>query len=115
MKQNSKRTLVDEIVENARRDRRRLEAVAEGLTNGFGTLGDSNGDEAGGTLDPEVSAAFAEELAKVTDSLSKINQQLIELVKVESKREENKTPDQPAKLSKEDKEALYEQLQEDLN
>lgn len=112
----SKQSLTEEIIENARNDRKRLEAVAEGLTHGFGQFQD-NSSEDGGGLDPEVSAAFAEEIAKVTDSLSKINQQLVELVKIDAKKEADKPTKDPAKMSKDEKEALYEELQtqEELN
>jgi hypothetical protein len=103
------KTLVEEIIENARSDRKRLEAVANGLTHGFGQLGDSEGD--GEALDPEVSAAFAEEIAKVTDSLSKINQQLVELVKIDIKKmpvDDKPKPD--GSLSKNEKESIYDEL-----
>jgi len=103
------KTLVDEIIENARADRKRLEAVANGLTHGFGQLGDSEGD--GEALDPEVSAAFAEEIAKVTDSLSKINQQLVELVKIDVKRTPvDQKPTADGSLSKKEKESIYDEL-----
>lgn len=110
----TEKNLVDEIIENARRDRKRLEAVADGLTHGFGQLGD-NTNEDGGALDPEVSAAFAEEIAKVTDSLSKINQQLVELVKIDVKKESQVAVKDPKKMTAAEKDQLYEELQEAVN
>lgn len=116
MSELNKKTLIEEVIENARRDRKRLEAVADGLTNGFGQLGDNVTGE-GEPLDPEVSAAFAEEIAKVSDSLSKIQQQLVEIVKIDAKRELEKPQRDPSKLSQLEKEELYEELQgsEDMN
>ncbi len=106
------KTLVDEIIENARRDRKRLEAVANGLTQGFGRLGDT-ADENEETLDPEVSAAFAEEIAKVSDSLTKVNQQLVELVKIDAKKsaEIEKKPGS-GKISRKEADAIYDELSE---
>jgi hypothetical protein len=99
-----KKTLVDEVIENARRDRKRLEAVADGLTHGFDSKDDSE------ELDPEVSAAFAEEIAKISDSLTKVNQQLVELIKVDAKKNPPADAAKPEKLSKQDKEDLYDEL-----
>jgi len=109
------KSLVDEIIANARSDRKRLEAVANGLTHGFGEFTDNANEEGG--MDPEVSAAFAEEISKVSDSLSKINSQLIELVKLEFKgaATDPKTGE-PPKMTKAEKEELYEELAgEELN
>ena len=113
MSEMTKKTLVDEILENARRDRKRLESIADGLTHGFGQLGDSTFQE-GEPADPEVSAAFAEEIAKISDSLCKINQQLVELVKIDAKKEEMK-PKDPAKMTTAEKEAIYEEMQQEMN
>jgi hypothetical protein len=113
MPEKTEKTLVDEIVENARRDRKRLEAVADGLTHGFGRLGDTV-EEDGEPLDPEVSAAFAEEISKVADSLTKVNQQLVELVKIDarvaSKSEDNKPAAKDGKITKKEAEDIYDEL-----
>jgi uncharacterized protein YoxC len=79
------------------------------LTLGFGRLGE-NVENNGDTLDPEVSAAFAEEIAKVTDSLSKVNQQLVELVKIDAKKtlEMEKKPSGAAKNKAMDE--IYDEL-----
>lgn len=113
MAEKTEKTLVDEIIENARKDRKRLEAVADGLTQGFGRFGDSVQEE-GEPLDPEVSAAFAEEIAKVADSLTKVNQQLVELVKIDAKAsraaEDNKPVSKGGKISKGEAEAIFDEL-----
>ena len=113
MPEKTEKTLVDEIIENARSDRRRLEAVANGLTQGFKRLGDSTETEGEG-LDPEVSAAFAEEIAKVSDSLTKCNQQLVELVKIDAKKsatsEDNKPATKDGKITKKEAEDIYDEL-----
>lgn len=115
MPEKTERTLVDEIIENARRDRKRLEAVADGLTHGFGRLGDSV-EENGEALDPEVSAAFAEEIAQVSDSLTKVNQQLVELVKIDAKatakHEDNKPATKDGKITRKEAEDIYDELAE---
>lgn len=113
MPEKTEKTLVDEIIENARKDRRRLEAVADGLTHGFDQLGANTGDDEE-ALDPEVSAAFAEEIAKIADSLTKVNQQLVELVKIDvkasAKAEENKPVVKGGKISKRDAEDILDEL-----
>jgi len=100
--------LAAEIVENARKDRARLEKVANGLANGLQSVVSDNESAEGG--DSEMAVAFAEELAKVTDSLTRVNQQLVELVKAEKKKSvlgAGKLPDGV-------REELYDELQEDL-
>ena len=109
----TEKTLVDEIIENARRDRRRLESVAEGLTNGFKQMGETDPGEE--PLDPDVSAAFAEEIAKISDSLTKVNQQLVELVKIDAKKTLDASANQPAakggKVTKREAEEIFDELQ----
>lgn len=112
MTDQPKKSLADEIINNARKDRKRLEAIADGLTNGFGQFGDVAHVE-GEPMDPEVSAAFAEEVAKVTDSLSKVDQRLLEVMKFEFKEAVTPVDDKPKKMTKEEKEALYEEMQHD--
>ena len=106
MTMTTKESLVDEIIENARKDRKRLESVAKGLTGGLFNLG----SEDDGTVDEETAAAFAEEISKISDSLTKINQGLIELVKMDAKKAVAQ-PD-PTKLSEADKESLYDEVDE---
>jgi hypothetical protein len=111
MQEKTEKTLVDEIIENARKDRLRLEAVAGGLMHGFGKFGDST---EGDPLDPEVSAAFAEEIAQIADSLTKVNQQLVELVKIDAKALAKSDSGKPAtkdgKISKKEAEDIYDEL-----
>jgi hypothetical protein len=104
----TKETLTEEIISNARRDRKRLEAVADGLVNGFAKVPDeTSGEEV--EFDPEIAAAFAEEIAKIGDSLTKVNQQLVELVKIEQK---NAPPaENPVKLGAKDVESVYDSIQ----
>ena len=113
MTEKTEKTLVDEIIENARNDRKRLEAVADGLTRGFDRTGDIAEDE-NQALDPEVSAAFAEEIAKVSDSLTRVNQQLVELVKIDAKKSavdpNNKPVTKGNPISKKDAEDIYDEL-----
>lgn len=102
----SKESLTDEIISNARRDRKRLEAVADGLVNGFAKV-PSQEDDDPNEFNPDVAAAFAEEIAKIGDSLTRVNQQLVELVKIEGK----KVVDQnPVKLGKEDIDDVYNEI-----
>lgn len=105
----TKENLTEEIIANARRDRKRLEAVADGLVNGFAKVPDETSDEEV-EFDPEIAAAFAEEIAKIGDSLTKVNQQLVELVKIEHK---NAPPidANPVKLGAKDVNDVYEQIQ----
>lgn len=104
----TKEILTEEIIANARRDRKRLEAVADGLVNGFAKVPDENEEPV--EFDPEIAAAFAEEIAKIGDSLTKVNQQLVELVKIEHK---NAPPadDKPSKLGAKDVESVYDSIQ----
>lgn len=103
----TKEALTDEIITNARRDRKRLEAVADGLVNGFAKVPVEGDDQ--NEFDPEVAAAFAEEIAKIGDSLTKVNQQLVELVKIEHK---NVPPVvDVSKLSTKDVKDVYDQIQ----
>jgi hypothetical protein len=101
--------LIAEIVANARRDRKRLEAVADGLANGFKKpiAGD---DAESDDFDSDVAAAFAEEIAKVGDSLTRVNQQLVELVKSE-KKNVDVDDGKPKKLKPADVEDVYDNIQ----
>lgn len=101
----SKENLIEEIIANARRDRRRLEEVADGLMHGFSS---SPIDEESDDVNPEVAAAFAEEIAKISDSLTKTNQQLVELVKIESKKE---PAEKQISLDKKQVDEVYEEIQ----
>lgn len=92
--------LIKEIIENARRDRARLEDVSSALLSSITVAG---------VEDPLAKAAMAEQLARVTDSLSKTNQQLVELVKIHAKQD----PAGKAKaMAESDKESLFDEIQE---
>lgn len=96
--------LIEEIISNARRDRKRLEAAADGLANGM-KQGDPEDPESG-SYDPDVAAAFAEELSRLGDSLTRVNQQLVELVKADRK----KSAEEPTKLGKAEVEEVYDEI-----
>lgn len=99
-----KEELIAEILENARKDRKRLEAVADGLLEGSKTFL-SEDDE--GEINTEVAAAFAEEVAKVSEVLTRINHELVELVKVD------KTVDRlvPTQLKPSEVDEVYDSIQ----
>jgi hypothetical protein len=103
----TKENLTEEIISNARRDRKRLEAVADGLVQGFARVPSPEEQGDPNEFDPEIAAAFAEEIAKIGDSLTRVNQQLVELVKIETKR----FVPAPSKLGKEDVEEVYDEIQ----
>ena len=100
-------TLTQEIIGNARRDRKRLEAVADGLTRRYDDLKAIDEDRPSDTIDPEVAAAFAEEIAKLSDSLTRVNQQLVELVKVENRR----APAADDKLDSKQTQEIFDEIQ----
>jgi hypothetical protein len=72
--------LVSEIVENARSDRARLTKVADKLGELMSSPLVSDGE-----AEPEVALTISEEMSRVTDSLTRVNQQLVELVKARLK------------------------------
>jgi ubiquinone biosynthesis protein UbiJ len=110
MSATTKEELIEEIISNARRDRKRLEAVADGLTQKFQNIGEvatmGEGDEA--VLDPEVAAAFSEEITKVSEALCRVNHELVELVKIDSKKAPALA--EPTKLSPEELQSAYEEI-----
>lgn len=71
------KSILDEITENVRRDRERLELVAEDLVK---VLRDSETER-----DPLSTIGLAENLAKLSDSLTRSNGLLVELAKMKSK------------------------------
>lgn len=100
--------LTNEIVENARSDRERLVEFADGLKE-FAQKGSKTDDEdLDARMDPEVALALSEQIAKVSDSLTKINQQLIELVKIDAKKNEGAGN---GKFSNGEKESIYEEME----
>ena len=102
----NKDELTDEIIANARRDRKRLEKVADGLVFGFDRLSTA-GSEDEEQLDSEASASFAEEISSITDSLSKINHELVELVKLDKKSAPSADP---VKLGKHELDEVYNDI-----
>lgn len=103
-----KEALIDEIIENARRDRKRLEMVADGLINDFKKItDDSSEEEIEQGVPEEFASAYAEEISKISDSLSRVNQQLVEIVKADRKS----NPTAPDKLGKDDLEEALDEIQ----
>lgn len=101
--------LVEEIVNNARDDRERLILCAEGLRK-FAEKGGAESEGDGEGMDPDVALALSEQIAKISDSLTKINQQLVMLVQIDSKKEKGDLAGD-GKLSKKDKEEVYHVLE----
>lgn len=103
--------LIGEIIRNARRDRLRLEAVADGLANGLARLPKPEEPETD-KFDPEIAAAFAEEIAKISEALTKSNQQLVELVKIAKKEEPAaEIPAKPGQLTPSEIADAYDEIQ----
>lgn len=71
--------LVSEIVQNARSDRMRLEDVCDAVV-----------DAAKKTDDPLALLGLSEQMAAVTDSLTKNNAQLVEVAKIRAKNQQPK-------------------------
>lgn len=77
--QNTKKDLVEEIKENARKDRQRLEKLCDDilkLTENAELMAQEG-----------TSVVLAEHLTRATDSLTKVNSQLVELAKLQTKKE----------------------------
>jgi hypothetical protein len=102
--------LREEIVENSRKDRERLEQVADGLLKLTQKEREIAQDEAASELPMEAAAAVSEELSKITDSLSKINAGLIELVKIDAKS----SVDPKARVEKQ-RDTIYDEIQRPNN
>lgn len=103
-----KKELFEEVIENARRDRARLEKVADALLTVSADTEEAPAEGEEKIANAAASAAVSEELSKVTDSLTRINQGLIELVKHQRKtmqQEEDK------KMDAKDKEDVYARLE----
>lgn len=66
--------LISEIVKNSRSDRKRLEEVCDSVT-----------DAAKQTDDTLALLGLSEQMAMVTDSLTKNNSQLVEIAKIRAK------------------------------
>ena len=102
--------LTDEIVKNARRDRKRLELVADGLARGFQGSSDETDveDEESNQPDAEVMAGYAEEMSTISEALTRINHELVELVKLEKKSERLQDTD---KLPQDELESVLDEIQ----
>jgi hypothetical protein len=98
---------VEEVITNARRDRIRLEKVADALlTVSADDQVRSEGEQM--IAQAAASAAVSEELSKVTDSLTKINQQLVELIKHQRRMSDS---DESKKLADGEKDEVYNRLE----
>lgn len=65
--------IIKEAIENARRDRKRLEEISDLMLKVA---------QVGEDIDPLAKAAMGEQMAKITDSLTRSNSQLVELAKL---------------------------------
>jgi hypothetical protein len=99
-------SLTEEIVANARRDRARLESCADGLTHGFDRRAAADDEQE--QLDPEVAAAFAEEIAGVSEALTNVNKTLLEVIKLQLKSVPE--VEDPTKLNKLQTAAVYDEI-----
>ena len=97
--------LQSEIVKNAREDRQRLVQIADGLKS----LAEKKTDEGSGELDPEVAMMLSDQLSKVSDSLVKINQQLVELVRIDTRK--IPSPQDIAKFNNKERDHLFDDLE----
>jgi alkanesulfonate monooxygenase SsuD/methylene tetrahydromethanopterin reductase-like flavin-dependent oxidoreductase (luciferase family) len=102
-----KKELIDEAIENARRDRARLEKVANALLTVSEDTEEAPAEGEEKIANAAASAAVSEELSKVTDSLTKINQSLIELVKHQRRQQIDD------KLDNNDKDDVYSRLEKE--
>jgi vacuolar-type H+-ATPase subunit I/STV1 len=100
--------LQQEIVENARSDRKRLVQIADGLKK-FADRGQVQAEGDGEGMDPEVALALSEQVAKVSDSLTKINQQLVELVRINARR--IPSAEEIAKFNAKEKDSVYDEME----
>jgi len=102
--------LIEEVITNARRDRARLEKVADALLTVSDDTEEAPAEGEEKIANAAASAAVSEELSKVTDSLTKINQQLVELVKHQRKTSQN---EDDQKLDGAEKDDIYARLEKE--
>lgn len=100
----NKEDLLNEIIANSRRDRKRLEAAMDGLLNLSTKF--SQEEEVDQEVNTEVAAAFAEQIAKLGDSLTRVNHELVEIVKADKK---SATPSD--RLNPSDVADVYDEIQ----
>lgn len=97
--------LTDEIKSNARNDRARLESLCDGLLKLSNNAETMLGDEM-------AKVAVAEQLTRATDSLTRVNSQLVELAKIQLKRDLlSKASSKDASNS--ERESLYDEIQKE--
>jgi phosphoserine phosphatase len=100
----NKEELLNEIIANSRRDRKRLEAAMDGLLNASERFNQS--EEVEQEVNTEVAAAFAEQIAKLGDSLTRVNHELVEIIKADKK-----AAIVPDKLDPSDVADVYDEIQ----
>jgi phosphoserine phosphatase len=100
----NKEELLNEIIANSRRDRKRLEAAMDGLLNASDRFNQS--EEVEQEVNTEVAAAFAEQIAKLGDSLTRVNHELVEIIKADKK-----AAIVPDKLDPSDVNDVYDEIQ----
>jgi len=104
--------LVEEVLANARRDRARLEKVADALLAVSTDTEEAPAEGEEKIANAAASAAVSEELSKVTDSLTRINQQIVELVKHQRKSAQS---EEDRKLDGDEKDDIYSRLEKEKN
>ena len=92
--------LMKEVIENARRDRQKLEKVRDNLID---LKPDQDEIVA---LEPLANLGVAENVARISDVLVKVNSQLVELAKISVKI------DSPQLDMSEDREDLFDKIEE---
>lgn len=90
------KTLVDEIKHNARRDRARLEDLCDEL------LKLARNESL--MVEELAKVALTEQLTKATDTLTRVNSQLVELAKIDAKKE----------MSKKDRENIHDSIFDEI-
>src|SRR5487761_2758022 len=98
MAQEGFEELANEIVENARRDRKRLEDWADA---GVKNLKD---------IDPMVAAELAMNLVNVAEALTKNNAQLVALAQLRLKQNQTKGGKDDEEFDSEEREQLFEKI-----
>ena len=99
MAQEGFEELANEIVENARRDRKRLEDWADA---GVKNLKD---------IDPMVAAELAMNLVNVAEALTKNNAQLVALAQLRLKQNQTKGGKDDEEFDSEEREQLFEKIE----
>lgn len=102
--------LIDEVIQNARRDRARLEKVADALVVISEDTEEAPAEGEEKIANAAASAAVSEDLSRITDSLTKITHELVELVKHQRRMAQD---DDEKSLDNKDKDDVYDRLEKE--